>query len=261
MTGRENRRRAEAAEWFARRRRQLLPDEEVAFSSWVNAPENRLAYDEISLIWDVSGELPYNPGKLDLRIPPPNRRALRRRRAIVATAACVLIVVAAGTRMFIDAVNVGDEVVALPDRRTGIGEVETFTIADNVTATLNADSELRAEMNDEGLRIDLLRGEVYLVIGDVFPAIGTASSADPVTIETPHAEIVTRDARFTVHLADDTTRISLLEGLVEFGVTAEGIENGGNIRTGSDVLVRSDGTFQRQYLDMENHAPWRYLQP
>lgn len=261
MKRHENRRRAEAAEWFARRRRQLLPDEETAFSSWINAPENWVAYEEISLVWDVSGELHFEIAKHDVRILPPSRQALRRRRTILAAAACALMVVAAGTLLVVDSVYVGDEVVAVSSQQTDVGEVETFTIADNVTATLNANSELRVEMNNDGLNVNVLRGEVYLAIGEVFPGIGNASSTDIVAIKTPHAEIVTQNARFTVHLDDDATRISLLEGFVEFSVTAEGIEHGGFIRTGSDVLVRSDGTFQRQRLNMENHAPWRFLPP
>ncbi|MBX3664903.1 MAG: FecR domain-containing protein [Burkholderiales bacterium] len=110
------------------------------------------------------------------------------------------------------------------DYRTATGEIREITLADGSRIWLNTASALDADYQPALRRLRLVAGEILV-----------QTAADPVrpfVVDTAQGRLRALGTRFTVRLAEDTTRLAVFEGAVELR-TATGatkvIEAGGQV--------------------------------
>lgn len=164
----------EAMEWVFRLAESPLdPSLRTALGNWLAAdPANARAYEQARLIWDAAPGLRPAPTVL-----PSRRRFLVSGGALAAGLALTL-----GNWKRLENLRA--------DHATAVGERRTVNVTDGIRLTLNTDSALRVLPAEDGPRLDLLRGEVFvqsrqpldITLGD------TLVSAQPGTLNLRRAE-------------------------------------------------------------------------
>lgn len=144
MTQHRDRAWNEAMEWVFRLaespRDPLLRD---SLEHWLATdPANARAYEQARLIWDAA------PGLRPAAVPS-------RRRFLVSGGA-----LAAGLALTLGNWKHLENLRA--DHATAVGERRTVSMTDGIRLTLNTDSALRVRPTEDGPRLDLLRGEVFV---------------------------------------------------------------------------------------------------
>lgn len=146
MTRRRDRAWAEAMDWVFRLAESPMdaPLRE-RLEQWREAdPANARAYEQARTIWDAAPHLRPVPATM-----PSRRRFLLSGGALAAGVALTL-----GHWKRIENLRA--------DYATAVGERRMVELGDGIRLTLNTDSALRILAEDDGPRLDLLRGEVFV---------------------------------------------------------------------------------------------------
>lgn len=145
---------AEAAEWFAvLGSESISPKDHERWQAWLAAkPEHRAAWQRVEFFTHKFNGLPAQATLSTLNAPDLNRR-----RALK-TLAIFCAVGAGGWQVW----RQGSWQAWTADYRSGVGEIQTFTLADGSVVTLDTASAIDVDFSPSLRRITLVRGEVYI---------------------------------------------------------------------------------------------------
>lgn len=135
-----------------------------------------------------------------------------------------------------------------PDFSTGIGEIETFALADGSQLTLNAGSSVNIRFTAQERRIELLEGELFVAVAK--------NPARPFVVETSKGEARAVGTAFGVRVTDEATAVLVTEGLVDVARPAETptrLSAQQSIRVGSQLGLVTE----RSADDVRKALAWR----
>ena len=202
----------QATIWVERQADGLSDADVALLRQWLRAdPMHRAAFSDARQHWaqvhqvtaalQASRQLQSLPVRAAIRLDQPQDTYVRRQS--LASIAAVLVV-ALSCLMWL----------ARPDLSTGVGEIETFRLADGSEITLNAGSSVNLLFTASERRVQLLEGELFVSV--------TKNAARPFIVETATGEARAVGTAFAVRVKDETTSVLVTEGLVDVSqATAE----------------------------------------
>ncbi|BCM24524.1 FecR domain-containing protein [Methyloradius palustris] len=191
----------EAASWLSKMHRgPLSHDEEVALAEW------RIQSELHEMAWKNAEQLNVKLKKIPNRIGMMvlDRPTSLERRAFIKPLAIFMI--AAPTGLLTYRMTPWQSWTA--DYSTAIGETKTYALADGTKITLNTDSAVDIDYDNQHRYIKLYKGEVY---------VETAKDQlhRPLAVLTKHGRLTALGTVFTVRLESDFSSIAVMEGAVE----------------------------------------------
>lgn len=177
----------EASAWFlSRGGGTMCPAQEAAFAEWLaRSPQHEEAYDAVEAIWSAASQLERHPSFETTRrwaiAAAARGRATRR---VVLTGLAAAVVCMGGLAVYLQA---GPKPLAAQSFRTAVGQQATITLPDGSQVTLNTDTRLRTETDEDKRLVYLERGQAFFRVakdprrpfvvnaaGRTVTAIGTA---------------------------------------------------------------------------------------
>ncbi|HVO48434.1 MAG TPA: FecR domain-containing protein [Steroidobacteraceae bacterium] len=218
---RMNRRRArvagEAADWFVANRGGLDDEQRRRFAAWLKA--SPLHVEEYLGVAEVVGELRKAASDPGFSPSRPAKTVLRPRWVPLAAAAAIALVAAGLVWLMSLRPTAPVEVVHVDHFATRHGEQLTRRLSDGSVLTLNTDTAVAVRYARAGRQIAVERGQVaFQVVHD---------ATRPFQVTAGSAEIVDLGTRFDVHLQQDATVVTVVEGEVSVGLAA-GIAGSGS---------------------------------
>jgi transmembrane sensor len=232
----------QAADWFVANRADPSEQEQAEFAAWLRADPAHL--DEYQRIASVSSDLReacrrpdgsieeiVERARTDARVLPfprlvSNRVSDTRVSATgtarwprtAATLAAVAAVSVTGLyltrdRWLADLPHRSDSITTL-HFETRHGEQQTVVLADNSILHLNTDSAATVRYAESSRSLTLTTGEVHLQV--------THDLKRPFHVLAGAADIVDVGTQFDVRLQQDATRVTVIEGRVAVGLSADG---------------------------------------
>lgn len=193
----ENLALAEASAWLARLQGSArTPATEAAFKAWLaEDTAHSRAFARVTDTWDlIPGAARWTEAA---RKPAP--QSSRRRPRTMAMAASVAVLMAAATVGWL----------ALRDTvyQTGIGEQRIVTLDDGSRVTLNTDTRLAVDYDDQRRRIRLERGEALFEVAK--------NPQRPFTVQAGAEQVRALGTTFSVRKQRDRVDVLLIEGRVQ----------------------------------------------
>lgn len=176
----------------------LSPAESEEFAAWLTRrPENKAAFDEVSLLW---GELevlrPHLPRVAPATAAP--RRSWRMRGAALAAVLVALFLSADDLALLLRATE-----------RTGVGETRRVVLADGSRVQLAANSAIAVDFGTGARRLSLLRGEAWFEVApDAKRPFSVAAGGGVVTALGTAFDVATDKTRTEVTVGEHRVRIS-----------------------------------------------------
>lgn len=130
--------------------------------------------------------------------------------------------------------------VWLADERTGAGEQQSVTLADNSHIKLNSRSAL-------DIRFDQQERRLFLHGGEVLVETAPGNDPRPFIVETEQGHLRALGTRFIVRREEDATRLIVLRSAV--AALPGGLQAGRTVQAGEQVLMHRD------HLDDNQEAP------
>lgn len=130
--------------------------------------------------------------------------------------------------------------VWLADERTGAGEQQSVTLADNSHIQLNSRSAL-------DIRFDQQERRLFLYSGEVLVETAPGNDPRPFIVETEDGDLRALGTRFIVRREGDATRLIVLRSAV--AALPGSLPAGRTVQAGEQVLMRHD------HLDDNREAP------
>ena len=262
-----------ASEWF-----EILKNpteaERAAFIAWLGESRRHVQeFMEVAAVDEAVGDMPVEmredlnallkrvapshvqlpqrarPLAKDARADTPARRFARGIRLLGANWRAVGLAAACAALITVTLTVVGP---FGPSKQvaTQIGEQRTIELADTSVVTLNADSQVRWQLDDAGRDVDLSRGEA------IFDVAHDANR--PFRVHTRAGTIQAIGTQFNVYArANGDTRVSVLEGRVQ--LTARGATTQSLILTANEEAdIHLDGSIRRNtHAVVANTVAWR----
>jgi transmembrane sensor len=193
--------REQAVAWLARLRSGPSERDRAGFEDWYAAdPQHAETYDAVLGTWDETA--------LAAQTPTARHRHAERRHswAKVASvaAAVLLLLVAGGLSLTRDAWRGPAPVTLLASR---VGQIRTIALEDGSRVTLDTDSLVRVQFDDDQRRLELERGRARF---EVAP-----DARRPFVVVAGASEVVAHGTVFDVDLRRPGALVALLEGSVE----------------------------------------------
>lgn len=206
----------EAAIWHARlldarSDPSLAAARQTDFERWLAAdPRHARAFEETQQLWakleePVAEVLSELETKTKTGAHAGSRRTTLQNlwspvfpRGALATCCCLFLAVAG--------VLYHDEAIdrLRSDHMTAVGERLPLTLEDGSEVTLNSDSAVAFDVDNDSRRVHLLRGEAWFEVA--------AEPDRPFTVETPLGSVRVTGTSFNLRLQEDRVTVSLLEG-------------------------------------------------
>ena len=144
----------------------------------------------------------------DLRRPPRRARLLA-----PAFAAAAMLVVAGGMLMS----GLFFSADATPEiYKTAVGEYQTIALADGTSVSLNTDSQIEVDFNDDERRVRLINGEALFEVA--------ANPKRPFVVYSDTAVAEAVGTSFVVRLREAVTELAVVEGVVAFSTLPRSTE-------------------------------------
>lgn len=234
LPGSSGRIRREAAAWVARRKGNPSESDEEEFHGWYTRSERHAAaYDRMSAIWDVSGQVSLQSVGAPSRNGGSNSSP--RRRLALAASLLALIVLAAGVLLQARTVAEPRPILLV----SAVGEIVPYTLSDGSKIVLDTQSKVAIELSKHERRLSLLSGRARFIV---------ARDPRPFTVFAMGRQIVATGTTFDVSVFDADPAVHLLEGSLE--VRGRGWTQGRSVarlRAGDDVvLVGAGGLLGRE---------------
>lgn len=272
-----------AADWLARRDRgEWSPSQQQALEAWLaQSTRHRVEFLRLEAAWHEAGRLQAIAAGLPVGAPPPRRdwsrghavalaaaataaiappdlqrtvfaprprlRARRWRQALVAVVALATV---GASGWFGWQFGGRDEA----SYESGVGRLETVTLADGSSATLSSDSRLEVRMSRGERRLALLRGEAYFDVAH--------DAGRPFVVAADGRRVVALGTRFSVRRDAQELRVVVTEGKVRLDsppgadgrATPVALLPAGSVATAgaNGVLVRS-----LPVAEAERYLGWR----
>lgn len=211
-----------AADWIVRQQSgEWTEADQVAFDAWIAASTaHRLAYLRLDTMWSEAGRLKaiaagVPSGTLPERgtwgatrsgretrpaVPsslPSTSASSARRLAIAASA---VIAVLGG----LYAVSL--QLSSAGGHATSVGAIDTVSLPDGSSVTLNTDSRIRVVYDARERRVELDRGEAFFQVGK--------DSRRPFVVAAGERRIVAIGTQFSVRREENDVRVAVAQGLV-----------------------------------------------
>jgi len=193
----------QAAQWRVR-----LSEEGVqsspAFELWLRDPQNRTAFEQVSVAWDFFGEVAMEPDLLAARqaaLGDAFRRAetVRPLRRLAGAAALLLAIGLA--------LGGGAWWVNQPDRyETAHGERRVITLKDGSRISLDADSLVTVRYRRDARLLELRRGQARFDVAK--------DGARPFSVVAGTHTVVATGTAFNIDMAGPAVLVTLIEGHV-----------------------------------------------
>lgn len=135
---------------------------------------------------------------------------------------------------------------------TRTGEQRTLRLADGSLVQLNTRSTLKVRFSDAGRELQLIQGEALFSVEH--------DAHRPFRVHTADAVIQAIGTEFNVYQHDQTTRVSVLEGVVRVSSNTESdpAVTGASVSAGERVEVRAGGGVERTALNPTDAVAWRH---
>jgi transmembrane sensor len=209
-----------AAEWLVRfDAGGLDPDGRMAFQSWLQDPENLLAWRRAQDAWNIfGGPVDHDSQalhRLAMSRHTPRAQRARRWAAGAGIAAAVLVVLGAGVALqragvieLPGSLAPARQLYALggADYVTAVGERTATTLPDGTTVTLNTDTAIDVSYTDGQRSVVLLRGQAFFDVAH--------DAARPFVVRAADRTITALGTAFEVRLDPGRFRVLLVEGQV-----------------------------------------------
>lgn len=186
------RRREEAAEWFAALRAGLMPAESRAeFDRWRADPLNQAALDFIHVMWGELAAL--KSGDVPIR---------RRARGLAASVAATLVLVVAGGALTAVSMQSAGKSV-----ETAIGQQRTQSLPDGSVLAVNVASRVTYVADEKGRRATLKTGEAAFGVRD--------DPAKSFVVRVGDFDVRSSRAEFNILMRDGRVEVAVSNGSVE----------------------------------------------
>lgn len=230
---------AEAAEWFALLGAESTsPKDHEQWQKWLAAkPEHQAAWQRVEFFTHKFNSLPAQSALSALNSPD-----LQRRQALKALAVFLAVGVS-GWQVW----RQGYWQEWTADYRSGVGEIQTFTLADGSTVTLDTASAIDVDFSPHLRRLRLVRGEVYIET-----APDHSSTHRPFVVDCAAGRVRALGTRFSVREQPTDCHAAVYQGAIN-------IQPADNIAVSQTLKAGQAANFNRQRIDMviklEAHQP------
>jgi len=211
----------QAEKWFIRLGASDISDTEVAeHQAWLQADsKHRLAYEELQILWDITGRFSNNPeiiaarqtvrrkpvDKLMSRAERPRLFGALRIRWIHMAMAASFAMVALGS-LYLDYGTSSQTTVAGDIYETRIGERQKFELSDGSVIFLDTQTRIIADFTPETRHINLVRGQARFDV---------AHDADrPFSVLAGIGKITALGTAFVIKKTPSDVLVTLIEGRV-----------------------------------------------
>lgn len=193
----------EAAHWLTLSMEgDLSPGQEQALRHWRDAhPEHERAWLHIEAMRRRMAGLEPQAGYRSLSQQP-----LQARRRALKTLLVLGLAGAAGHLAYRDSRYTSEEVAY----SNGAHAPRTISLSDGSQLTLDADSEISVQFDEQQRLVNLRSGRMLLSSGH-----GPGTSHRPLRVQTPQGSVRALGTRFVVELQPGATQVTLFEGAVE----------------------------------------------
>ena len=136
--------------------------------------------------------------------------------------------------------------------QTRIGEQMSMELADGSHVTLNTDSRLRVELGAESRQLILTRGEAFFEVAH--------DKQRPFVVRAGDAQVVALGTAFNIYLHDDTSHITVTEGVVrvtELNTPAHRAADSALLYIDQTIAGDSGGLSEPAMADSNSIVAWR----
>jgi transmembrane sensor len=204
------RRLDEAAAWFTRLRQESVSEAAIeAFFAWRRSPANNAAYAEVEARWRQADRVRNDPDLVRLTETALRRETLAARLQRALRRPIVPVGVAAAALLAALLLLVGQPEPQVYE--TDVGAQQIVRLDDGSVLRLNTDSEVAVRYAAAERRLILRRGEAFFEV---------ARDPDrPFVVEAGPARVTALGTKFGVRRADESARVTLVEGRVRVART------------------------------------------
>jgi transmembrane sensor len=209
FVGRRERLRREASDWIARLNGSHDQRDRAEFEQWYRAnPDHAATYDRVSALFSAAEHVRPAPSAAAVRSAPARGVPRQRSRYALAAFAAAGIVVFLGYSVLHEreAARSAQGGVQVAVFTATLDESRLVALVDGSKVLLSPGSELGVDIDGNGRRLELRRGEGRFTV---------AHEARPFVVAAEGTEVVARGTQFVVSLTPDGTLVSLIEGRVE----------------------------------------------
>lgn len=199
--------REEASLWIARLESRDDPHTMVAdLQTWLNKSSvHREEFRRLSALWDdldILDDLNY----LDNADAVPARTALATHQQWLRYAGTTAALILVGIVTYMS-LNSSTDMEQFATFNTAFGEVETVTLRDGSTLTLNTDTVVEVAMANDERRLTLIKGEAHFAVAK--------DASRPFTVYAGQGLVRAIGTAFSVYLKERDIEVTVSEGRVE----------------------------------------------
>lgn len=276
----KNRRRAEAAEWFALLhddRMELTSDNLQSWRKWIADPDNRVAFDAITDIWRRAGDIPQSHLSREPLVPDDgydgsisvaewqaqrrpdgdDGRSSRSRFRFSLFALAAVLVLAVGLGYIALRSETGDAVSPTAVQETGSAEHRDMRLEDGSLVSLGAKTSVSVHYTETTRTVVLSTGEALFKVA--------REPRRPFRVVAGPAVITAVGTAFNVRRREEQTVVTVTEGTVDIVPSKEagspvGRDAGSSFDEVTTTLRLTAG--QQVSYDAEgNFGPVRQVEP
>ncbi|SFK04128.1 FecR family protein [Methylophaga sulfidovorans] len=205
----------QAAEWLV-----LMTDEEnppsaaqkQAFLDWKNRdPRHADAVDKLNAMLGGIQQLPRVASKAALSVSVNDRHHQHSWQTLAKTFVLLMVVFIPMLIWLPDSVT-----LIMADKKTDVGQWQSFTLADNSVITLSSDSAINVDFNNAQRTIDLLKGEMRVKV--------SKNPKRPFVVKTEHGSLTALGTEFSVAKRSDYSLLKVIESSVAATCQREGCD-------------------------------------
>lgn len=191
----------EAARWRVRLA-ETGPNTTPAFETWLAAPGNRTAWDQLGGAWDRLDEVAQTPEMVAARkaalADARGARSRRQRGRLFAIAAALLIGLCTAASTW--------WLTSPDDYHTAFGERRVVTLSDGSKLSLDADSEVTVRYGKHARSLHLLRGQARFDVAH--------DKSRPFSVVAGKQRVIATGTAFNIDIAGAKVLVTLIEGHV-----------------------------------------------
>lgn len=229
--------------WIARLRSDAVTERDrQSFALWLaENPSHKRAMDDMLELWDDLGVLS--------RLEPPAelpQRAANSARWVAGAAVAASLALAAVLWPALD-----DKPAAL-EYQTAMGEQRSIELPDASTVVLNTDSSISVSYSEDQRHITLQRGEAWFQVAP--------NKQRPFHVDAGEARITALGTAFNIYLHDQTTDVTVTEGVVrvsELGETGNRAPSAEVLRERQQLRASDSGWEVSSTEDLEATLAWQ----
>lgn len=215
--------RMEAAEWFARMRREDSNQFKPAFEAWLADPEHRRTYNRLASRFSDAKVL--RRGTSDTPVPPV---AGKRRIGLAALVIATLALLALAFMFAVPKMGAARWPVQTARLEGSPTVITRFRLRDGSVITLDRDALVNVALDGDARTLRLERGRARFAV---------AHEDRPFTVEAGAGSIVARGTIFDVTFASGRADVALIEGAIDVTPQRAGAAEVRRLHAGQSVAL------------------------